>query len=255
MGYLIAIVGAPFTGKTTSACTFPKPLTYFGFDSGGITAAQNAKDKSGNLIVSEADKIEVVDFTKTEISNLNFMTAEKADFAKGTVKDYTKGSIELMSKYNTEIHKTIEKKPQTLVIDSITTIFRIWKEAIMATNKIPALRIADYGTLEGILFGQFLPTLRTISMTIPWVICIGHETADKDELMGSISEFPIGPSANMGRLLAREFDEVWRQKIDGDTYLWRTKAHGLFVGAGSRFSLPDPVKPATFQELSKHIKL
>ena len=146
--------------------------------------------------------------------------------------------------------------PVSLVIDSGTTMFRTWKDCILHTNRVPALRIADYGTLEGILFRQFIPTLKSLSADkIKWVILIDHETSDKDEITGILTEFPVGPSANMGRALAKEFDEVWRQQAVTDGYQWKTRKHGLFVGAGSRLHLPDPIKPATFQELQKHLKV
>jgi hypothetical protein len=55
----------------------------------------------------------------------------------------------------------------------------------------------------------------------------------------------------MGKNMGREFDNLFRMTPD---YKWRTKAHGRFVGAGSRLNLPDPLFPATYQELEKHLK-
>ena len=251
---LILIVGAPFTGKTISACTFPKPMKYFDFDH-GIESIYHAKDEFGKLIVSEPDKIEIVKFYSEEVYDLNFKTAKESDFKLGGAPPHTKTSVSIMQKYNEELKKVFDNPPLTLIIDSATTMFRVWIDTILYTNNIPALRIADYKTLSGILFRQFIPTLHMLSTSKGiWVIVIDHEIADKDELLGTISEFPIGPSANMGRELPKEFDEVWRQRVENSKYVWRTRKHGLFVGAGSRLHLPDPISPATYQELDKLLK-
>lgn len=251
---LILIVGAPFTGKTISACTFPKPMKYFDFDH-GMESIYHATDSTGKLIISDPDKIEVIKFYSEEVYNLNFKTAKEADFKLGGAPPHTKISVSIMQKYNDELKKVFDNSPKTLVIDSATTMFRVWIDALLYTNNIPALRKGDYKTLSGILFRQFIPTLHMLSTSKNiWVIVIDHEIADKDELVGTISEFPIGPSANMGRELPKEFDEVWRQRVENDKYIWRTRKHGLFVGAGSRLHLPDPIEPATYQRLEELLK-
>ena len=65
-------------------------------------------------------------------------------------------------------------------------------------------------------------------------------------------EFPIGPSKNMGRTMGMAFDEIYRQKIDGEKYVWRTKKNGFFQ-AGSRLNVPDPIE-ANFKFLKPYIK-
>jgi hypothetical protein len=258
MGTLIQIVGAPFTGKTVSACTFPKPLDYFELDVGGFESVKHARGADGRLIVPDWELIRRIKLNYKEAYDLSFLTAEKKDFASGGSPAHTKRSIGLMKEFNAELKALFDSSkpaPKTVVIDSGTTMFRIWKDAILHTNNIPALRIADYGTLEGVLFRQFLPTLQAlVAERVAWVILINHENVDKDELTGQIVESPVGPSANMGRALPKEFDEVWRQRVESNQYVWRTRKSGLFIGAGSRLSLPDPISPATFQELEKHLK-
>lgn len=257
---LILEVGEPKTGKTVSACTFPKPMCYIDIDD-GFLSARTAKNKDGSQVVQDLDKIEVVPFFNKEYFDLNFKTAESADFKMSRAPEHTKNSAELMGKYNAVVKELFDtqkyngKGPfQTLVVDSLTTMYRIWKDTILFTNKLPALRISDYGTLEGIMFRQFIPTLKSLNEKIPWIILIDHEDMDKDELSGAVQEFPIGPSRAMGKMLSEAFDEIWRQRVENGEYVWRTRAHGRFSSAGSRNSLPDPLKPATFQELSKHLK-
>ena len=254
---LILLVGEYKTGKTVSACTFPKPLLYLDFDD-GLSSTFNARDKTGKLIVSDTDKITKVPFFKNEANDLTFKTAQDKGGMIGGAPQHTKSSIDVMKQYN-QVIRDLEAgtygNVQTLVIDSLTAMFRLWKEALMATNGVPALRIADYMTLEQVLFNQFIPTLKTLQKKIPYIILIDHVMMDKDEISGRIIEFPVGPSANMGKALGKEFDEIWYQQVEGggDGYIWRTRKFGFFQ-AGSRLALPDPIKPATFQELSKYIK-
>lgn len=253
---LILLVGEYKTGKTVSSCTFPKPLLYLDFDD-GLSSVYNAKDKLGKKIVEDTDKIKHISFYKNESNDLTFRTAQEKGGMVGGAPPHTKASVDVMKQYNQtikDLENGIHGEIQTVVIDSLTAMFRMWKEALMATNGIPALRIADYMTLEQVLFNQFIPTLKTLHKKIPYIILIDHVMMDKDEISGRIIEFPVGPSQNMGKALGKEFDEIWYQQVEGgDSYLWRTRKFGFFQ-AGSRLALPDPIKPATFQELSKYVK-
>lgn len=257
MGLLVQIVGVPFSGKTVSACTFPKPMKYLDFDV-GFESVKTTKDAAGNLIVPDWEEIERITFTTLKPYPLTFKSANESDFKTGSFPEYTKESIPLLNKYNVlmEVLFSEEKgKTKTVVIDSASTMFRLWDEAIMFTNKIPAIRIGDYKTLNGILFGQFLANLKSLAAEkVDWVIVINHESLVEDKTTGIIQEIPVAPSNPMGKVLSRAFDEVWRQTIDGKDYIWRTRKVGFFTGAGSRLSLPDPIKPATYQELQKHLK-
>ena len=79
-------------------------------------------------------------------------------------------------------------------------------------------------------------------------------TVEKDELSGRVEEFPLGPSQEMGRTLAREFDEVWRMKVDSDgNRIWRTTQDGLF-NAGSNLNLPPTISPAAFATVDAILK-
>jgi AAA domain len=250
---LIMLVGPPFSGKTVSASTFPKPMIYFDFD-GGAHGVRKVKGKDGKLVVPDYEQIDTITFTQSKIFNLEFKSASEADFKAGVAPSYTKGASDILAKYNKEI-SNLETctDTKTLVIDSASTLFRLWDEAIMFANKIPAIRIGDYKTLQGILFGQWLPSLKYLAEKIPWIIVVNHDTMDKNEVTGAISEFPVGPSNAMGRTMAKAFDCVWRQKFENGEYIWRTASSGLFKGAGSRITLPETIKPATYQELSKYL--
>lgn len=256
----LLIVGLPFTGKTTSACTFPGKKLMFSFD-GGEASIYNARDKAGNLIVKDPENITILKFHRERHEQLRFVTAKDVDFKSGVYPPHTKQSLEILEKYNKYMDELYKDKCitlddgakvgpfSTIILDSLTTFFSLWKDAILFSNKIPQLRIGDYGTLDGILFRQFIPDAKGLGME--WFICIDHETVDKDEITGMITESPIGPSVSMGKLLSKEFDEVWRQRVENGEYLWRTRNHGLFTGCGSRLSLPDPVKPALYEEIKK----
>lgn len=267
---LIVEIGKPKTGKTVSACTFPKNMLFLDWD-GGFKSVKHTRDKAGQLVVPDWQDINIIPFTRDGRAPLEFKTADKADFERHVTPEYAKKAIPLIERYNNvldELHidQCVPAEYiggvsgpsrvgpfQTLVIDSLTVVFRVWKEMIIAVNKIPHLRIADYGTLEGILFSQFIPDLITLGEKIPWIILIVHEDIEKDELTGKTLEFPVGPSRAMGKILSAAFDDTWRQVVDGGDYVWRTKNHGRFESAGSRLDLPDRMK-ANYQTLAKHLE-
>lgn len=248
---LFVLVGESFTGKSVSAGTFPKPMLYLDYD-GGFESIKNAKGKDGNLIVPDWEKIDVIEMKKQTVQELNFVT-DMGKGGSGIPPKYVAESPELVKKYN-EIMVSLEKNEKgykSVVIDSLSSVFRNWKETLLKINSISSIRIADYGTLEGVLFGQFLPTLK--ALIIPYIILIDHVELEKDEITGQLLEYAVGPSRNMGRNLPKAVDEFYRQRVEGGDYVWRTKKTGFFQ-AGSRLNLPDLIKPATFQELNKYLK-
>lgn len=253
MGNLILLVGKPKTGKTVSVCTWPKPMRVLDFDL-GMESIKHAKGPDGQLVVKDQDKIEITELYKNQATNLSFVTSQKG---VGSPPDFAAKAMDVITEYNkimTDLH-TDPKGIQTLVLDPVTSMFRLWKEAILYQNKIPNLRIADYGTLEGVLTRQFIPNLKALNDKIPWIILVDHEDVDTNEEGLVQGEFPIGPSRNQGKLLSEFFDEIWRMEASSKgTYSWRTKNHGLFSGLGSRHGLPDPLTPATFETLAKYLK-
>ncbi len=267
---LILLTGNPFTGKTVSACTFPGPICYVSTEKAGITSVHTAKDADGNLIVSEEkmrDMIDIVPLHRHTRAPIHLKTPTKEDFKNAHAPEYSRGGMDAVARYNTLVNAlyndskppldmtpkrtTVREEPyRTLIIDSWTGIFQYLKEAIMYANQIPRLRIADYGTMEGNLYGQLIPDMQELlndpetgKGVFDWIIIIVHELLDKDELSGQIYEQPIGPSKAMGRSMSREFSEVWRQVNVGGQYLWRTRTHGRFASSGSRLSLPDNLTP------------
>lgn len=233
---IFLIVGGYKSGKSVSAATFPKPMRFIDTDDGFLSIL-TTKKKDGTLFIPDAKEIDVLKLTKGGAHDLSF----KTDLKGSSAPDYTKESINLINTYNSEM-KTLSVNPKnykTLVIDSLTNMFRLWKECILAINNRAHLQIADYNTLDQVLQNQFLPTLK--ALPIPYIVLIDHEDYDKDELTGAIQEFPIGPSRSQGKLMGLHFDEIYRQMVEGDKYLWYTRKKGLF-NAGSRLNVPSPIE-------------
>lgn len=247
MPTIILVVGEYKTGKSVSAATFPKPMLFLDYDD-GFLSVKNTKGRDGKLVVPNWNEIEVVKMFKKGFQSLEMKTSQKEGAPPPL---YTNGAPELIQQFNDIMSSIAEgkKKYKTVVIDSLTSVFRNWKEAILKLNHIPALRISDYGTLEGILLGQFFPSLK--ALPVDFVILIDHVDMDKDEITGAIIEYPVGPSRNMGRNLGKEVDEIYRQKVEGEKYIWKTRKTGFFQ-AGSRLGLPDTLE-ANFVELEKHL--
>ena len=270
---LVLIVGPPKSGKTVSALTFPKPLLYVGLEPEGIESIYNATSPNGGLIVptSESNKVDVIPIIRSTRADLHLKTPTKDDFAGTTKPAYCKGGYDAIIKWNTTINSLDEKgipdqsliaNPRkraihggpyrTLVIDSVTSMFRYLKEAILWANNVPRLRIADYGTLEGNVFGQLIPDMQRMLQQghFDWVIIVVHEERYQDEDSKKTYEQPVGPSHAQGAQLSKEFSECYRQIAKGGKYTWRTKPHGFFEGAGSRLDLPDNID-ANFKALAK----
>lgn len=263
---LINIVGKPKTGKTVSAGTFPKPMLILDFDL-GAKSIENAKHKDGTLVVPDYKDVSVIEFLKVQSSPLVFKSWQLVKGgASGPAPDHAKEALPVIEKYNAIMKELavdgcatvggIKIGPfQTIVIDPLTTMFRLWKDAILYTNGIPELRRGDYLTLEGVLANQFIPNLKALNQKVPYIICIDHEDFDQNDTGTLTGEYPVGPTKNLGKNLSEFFDEVWRMEIaqDGE-YCWRTRIHGIFRGAGSRLHLQDPIKPSTFKSLESILK-
>jgi len=246
------LCGSPKTGKTVSACTFPKPLLFLDFDD-GVISIENARDKAGNLIVPDYEEVKVEKFVRRTPAPLSLVTNKKGAGAPA----YTKESTELIAKFNDTINKLFDEKGggyRTLVIDSLTSLWSVMKSSILNENSIPSIRQADYGTLEENVFQKFLPTMKGLNELIPNIILITHTDMEKDELTGRLDEFPVGPTRPQGKKLMKEFDDVWLQQVQGDSYVWRTKPVGFFT-AGSRFHLLDPVKPASYTSIKDALEV
>ena len=258
---VILLVGNPKTGKTVSACTFPKPLAFIDIDGDGIDAIYNAKDSLGNLVVPAAESapgsIDRIELQSQQVYTMQFQTVQK-----GKVSPAHAGEAPaLLNKFdmalrNIKAGKNIlnpaePKQYKTVVIDPLTEFFRLWKDACMFMNQQPSMQKQDYGTLETVLFRQFLPNMK--ALPVDYVILINHTATEKDDLTGAIHEFPVGPSKNQGRLLPGAFTEVWLQKEEMGKYLWRTRKEGLMEGVGSRYHLPNPVE-ARFSNVKSYLE-
>jgi len=253
---LILLCGNYKSGKTVSAATFPKPLLYEDWDC-GFSSIENTRGKDNKLLIQDRADIIVIPFYRQQVYDLMFQT----DMGSKSAPLHTTEAPVLIKQHNDIIKSLFRdgtyegKQYKTLVIDSLTTMFRVWKEMILRMNNISTLRIPDYGTLETILLGQFIPGLKSLLATgkLEHIILIDHIDMDKDEVSGMLMEFPVGPSRNMGKIIGLQFDEIWVQKKEGFDYVWRTKPTGLFQ-AGSRLDLPELIKPATYQTLEVILK-
>ncbi len=266
---LIAIVSRPKKGKTVSSCTFPKPMLLLDIGDRGFESVKHSRGKDMNLVVPDWNDITVVELYRRSHVDLNFISfASTGDKSKtiGETPAYAEGAMEVIREYNSIMNQLfdkgtvtidgVEKGPfKSLVIDPLSSMFRVWKSSLLQANKIGELRRGDYMALEGILADQFIPNLKVLTDRIPYIILTDHEDSDTNEDGNVISEFPVGPSKNLGRNLSGFLDNIWRMDRDSDgIYTWRTVEHGRFRGAGSRLHLPDPIKPATFKRLKEIMK-
>lgn len=256
---LILLAGDPGTGKSVSAATAPKPILWEDWDD-GFSSVRNTRAKGTTTLVNPdwEKEIDVVSYYRSKVHDLSFKTTMGGKGAPG----FTEDSPTLINRHNDlirELDKTGmytykergPRKYKTLVVDSLTQFFHVWRENTMRMNNQSTLQVQDYMTLQTVMLSMFIPSLKRLdkSGVLEYIILIDHIDHDKDEITGAISEFPIGPSRAQGRLLGGQFDELWLQQEQSGVYQWRTRPFGLFK-AKSRLDLPDPVTPATFTQLA-----
>ena len=250
----ILIAGDPKTGKTVSAATFPKPMLYLDCDGNGCLSIQNAKDASGKLIISaeEFKEITIVPFKRTKVIPFDFSGEKKSqdtcNYTEGSriVSEINKVFLDLAAGKGYANNNVLYK---SIVIDSTTSLFQFWKETVMFRSNIAALRQQDYGVLHTVLFSQLLPTLRVLP--VDYVIVISHLETDRsaDSL---IAEYPVGPTKNQGKNIAKDFTEVWKQRLLSGKRVWSTRPYGFF-NAGSRHHFPDPIE-ANYNALKPYLQ-
>ena len=257
---LLLIIGKPFKGKSVSSLSFPRDTVVFDFD-GGMASTLKALDKDGTPLIKEANRVHPITFTRDEFYTLEFKTAQE----KGSVMpEFVRQAPKLIEKFNRALKELVTTgsvtvdtgevvTPTTIVFDTLTEMFRVWKEMVLFINKLPSLRISDWGTLENLFFSQFIPSLRILQKRVPYIIVNTHQTVDKDDLTSRIEEIATGCSANKSRELNKVFDEAWQMDRDGDAYVWRTKQTGT-LQIGTRTNLPEVIKPATFSTLETIFK-
>jgi hypothetical protein len=279
---VIGIVGKPKKGKTVSACTFPKPLLLLDIMDRGSESIKNSRNADGSLVVPDWEQVTVLELYHADRTKMTFKSFASTGDAKKTsssTPDYAKGAIPLMDKYEAVMDELFEKGTvgiggewdesekkflnpkeekgpfKTIVIDPLTNMFRQWKCGILDINRVGDLRRGDYLALDAILANQFIPNLKSLNDRIPYIILTDHEDQDADDEGNVLAEFPVGPSKGLGKKLSEFLDNVWRMDTDvvngKKFYVWRTKEHLKFLGAGSRWDLPDPIRPATYQELER----
>lgn len=229
----------------------------------GFLSVKNTRDRKTNqLIVPDWEaQIDIVEFYRSRTSRLVLKTD-----MKGKAPEFCMDSPKLINTFNDVVQELDATKKyrykggeaksyRTLVIDSGTQLFHVWRESLLYMNNQSVLQIQDYNTLQTVLLSQFLPSLKRLDTigAVEYIVFIDHIDHEKDNVTGAILEFPVGPSRAQGRLLAGQVDEVWLQQESAGEYIWRTRSTGLFK-AKSRLDLPDPVRPATFTRLAEIVK-
>jgi len=238
---LILIAGNPKTGKTISALSFPRPTLVLDFDD-GIKSMYHTKDESDNLVVENQDRIRVIKLTKKEVYSINFKTVMK----NGSCPSYTAESGEVLGKYDEIIGELSRNdgvyegvKYKTIIVDSLSAMFILWQEAVMLMSNIPHLRIQDYGTMQSILFGAYIPPLK--ALPVEFVILNAHVATETDKDKRVLGQMPVAPSYRQGKAMMATLDEIWLQQTELGKRMWFTKPEGYFE-AGSRMDLPSPVE-------------
>lgn len=225
---IILNCGNSGVGKTVAACTFPKPLCLLDFDNGFDSVITN-EIINGKLHISEINKIIRKPFFLKEKINLSFLSTRKetggpppgAQHAKELTDSYDNYLLNLRPGY------------KTLVIDSVTRLYHIWKMATLFVNGIPSIRLTDYELFYKLMESYLLPMLRSLS--VDYIVLNIHTKIAVTKETNVTSEFPVGLSNNLGRLQPGLFPEVWQQVREGDNQpLWLITSEGLFVGASSR---------------------
>lgn len=205
--------GDPGTGKTTFACTFPRPI-----------------------IVNTDDGSKAVEHKHVPVINV-----------AGDPRDRT---FDLIIKLFQQAKKredmfSLDDAPRTIVVDGYTTLTQTLKNRIMKeSGKDPIRDRADFD-VWGMLLQQ-LTAITEESRKLPQnVVFTCWTTTEKDDLTGEILGLP-NIQGSFRRLVTGHFDEVYYHEVktsgESATYRLHTRPYRRWT-AKSRMQLPEKLPP------------
>jgi hypothetical protein len=139
---------------------------------------------------------------------------------------------------------------KTIVIDSLSLVADYAIDHICHEQKIPVMRIQDWGSLKN-LMTRFVTYLRS---TGKMIIVTGHEKYDKDEVSGTILyriNFPGSLADNIGAF----FSDVWRCECEekGGKYVYTVRTMPTpRMALGNSLGLPATFE-FTWDEIQKKL--
>ena len=174
----VLIYGKSGTGKTTFACTFPKPYV-FDFDNGMLS--QRGKD---------------IEYDVFEDRIVNDVVAKS-------------GWKEFLSKLD-EVEK--DPKYETLVVDSITTLEDSLMKDTLTLNKRTIPTLAEWL----IVMNQLEGIINRMTKMGKHVVFTAHETIMQDELTSEVWILPLIVGKKLPGKLGLWFDECYRMQMGKD---------------------------------------
>ncbi len=231
----ILLIGAPGSGKTCFAASFPGPILYLDFD--------NKVDSAALFHKAKPELLRNVDVINLSIGLTGDPYAElQKAIRELMIQPVNAGTF----------------KYKTVVLDSISAFSNAALRHIMTTNPGIKGRQTAQGSMPdkphyGVLLKEFerlIPGMLTLPCNI--IMCAHLETW-KDETTGMIIRGPT-MDGSFDQQLPRYFKECWYTYVnDKGQYVAQTRADMRFACLRSQIpGLPNPL-PLNYSELQKYL--
>lgn len=226
--YDILVYGSSGKGKTIFAGTWAAlgKVLFLDSDKGVLSLTKNPLTQP---LLDNMFRVELVDFVPGNMIPRGWVVA------KGIIDSIsTTGQM--------EIDENNSFQPDTIVIDSLTTISQMCMNYVLNQGRRlgQSPHLADYGTQQRELIDMINRGRAIHGVNF---ILTAHEKADRDELTGRTWIVPM-VTGQLAATISMYFDEVYHaeaiQKGTAHEYVLETKASGL-ITAKSRLNLPPTI--------------
>jgi len=186
------------TGKTTTACTAPKPIAL-------IDADMKAMLQTNIRPLIQSGDVDVFQIKSPLMYGSDEEFLFKTSKAKQKIPD---GYVEYIRTINYIVNQS-PKEYATIVHDSGSMLVQHIMQAVIGTNEKTQMN----QNLWGVFYSELSNRFNRLSLIPANMIWIFHERVDEDELT-KLKQIIVSIPGAMGRDIGRFFNEVYNARVD-----------------------------------------